>query len=239
MKRKFKLFATLASLCLSVALMAFGVYAATSSTYHVTSTVSFDAQVVGVWTGKVSGGASDEGGGATTPILDPGQNNSYQWAYDGSEAEANPVWEIGELKFGVASAAEKTLTYEFTFTNNSAGNANVKVLNTDSAFKIFNIRSASGQDSTQLVVTVKEAVAAAGSGTTAAVEAVAKAKGEQATDIKTGVASDSVAVSGQTVAPGQAYALVITVTLADFTRQVPNSINGLDIKLLATPSWNV
>lgn len=41
MKRKFKLFATVASLCLSVALMAFGVYAATSVSYSVNGTVSY------------------------------------------------------------------------------------------------------------------------------------------------------------------------------------------------------
>lgn len=42
MKRKFKLFATVASLCLSVALMAFGVYAATSVSYSVNGTVSYN-----------------------------------------------------------------------------------------------------------------------------------------------------------------------------------------------------
>lgn len=46
MKRKFKLFATVASLCLSVALMAFGVYAATSVSYSVNGTVSYNMQDV-------------------------------------------------------------------------------------------------------------------------------------------------------------------------------------------------
>ena len=41
MKRKFKLFATVASLCLSVALMAFGVYAAAQVTYTVSGNVSY------------------------------------------------------------------------------------------------------------------------------------------------------------------------------------------------------
>ncbi len=41
MKRKFKLFATVASLCLSVALMAFGVYAAAQVTYKVDGSVSY------------------------------------------------------------------------------------------------------------------------------------------------------------------------------------------------------
>ena len=42
MKRKFKLFATIASLCLSLALMAFGVYAATTINYTATGSVSYD-----------------------------------------------------------------------------------------------------------------------------------------------------------------------------------------------------
>ena len=41
MKRKFKLFATVASLCLSVALMAFGVYAASTVTYTVSGSVTY------------------------------------------------------------------------------------------------------------------------------------------------------------------------------------------------------
>ena len=43
MKKKVKLFSTIASLCLAVALMAFGVWAATSSAFKVTSKVSFTA----------------------------------------------------------------------------------------------------------------------------------------------------------------------------------------------------
>ena len=42
MKRKLKLFATIASLCLSIALMSFGVYAATQVTYTVTGTVTYN-----------------------------------------------------------------------------------------------------------------------------------------------------------------------------------------------------
>ncbi len=54
MKRKFKLFATVASLCLSVALMAFGVYAASTVTYNVSGSVSFtDVQVATSWTAAV------------------------------------------------------------------------------------------------------------------------------------------------------------------------------------------
>lgn len=42
MKKRVKLLTTIASLCLAVALMAFGVYAATTASITVNSTVSFD-----------------------------------------------------------------------------------------------------------------------------------------------------------------------------------------------------
>lgn len=52
--KKFKLFTTIASLCLAVALMAFGVYAATSASIGVTSSITFsaDGQVGGTLTVK-------------------------------------------------------------------------------------------------------------------------------------------------------------------------------------------
>ena len=52
MKKRVKLLTTIASLCLAVALMAFGVYAASSATVAVTSTVTFD--VSGDFVGTVT-----------------------------------------------------------------------------------------------------------------------------------------------------------------------------------------
>lgn len=46
MKRKFKLFATIASLCLCLALMAFGVYAASAVKYTASGSVSFEVSDV-------------------------------------------------------------------------------------------------------------------------------------------------------------------------------------------------
>ena len=43
MKKNFKLFSTIASLCLAVALMAFGVWAATTASFGITSKVTFAA----------------------------------------------------------------------------------------------------------------------------------------------------------------------------------------------------
>ena len=50
MKKKVKLFTTIASLCLAVALMAFGVYAATQVTFGVSGTIQFNATALtGTW----------------------------------------------------------------------------------------------------------------------------------------------------------------------------------------------
>lgn len=46
MKRKFKLFATIASLCMAVALMAFGVYAAQSVAYQLNGSVTYEVNDV-------------------------------------------------------------------------------------------------------------------------------------------------------------------------------------------------
>ena len=44
MKKRFKLFSTIASLCLAIALMAFGVYVATTASFSITNKVSFTAE---------------------------------------------------------------------------------------------------------------------------------------------------------------------------------------------------
>ncbi len=92
MKRKFRLFATVASLCLSVALMAFGVYAATEVTYTVTGSVTFtNVEVASTWTTgayKADGTTlwddkTSEGGStyyktfATTAASDTNKNASF------------------------------------------------------------------------------------------------------------------------------------------------------------------
>ena len=68
MKRKFKLFATVASLCLAVALMAFGVYAASKVDYNLNGSVTYEVKDVYVtittavdyYTGSTDGYANAE-----------------------------------------------------------------------------------------------------------------------------------------------------------------------------------
>ena len=62
MKRKFKLITSVASLCLAVALMAFGVYAASKPTVTVSGTVSFSAEKVMADVTVTKGAAGTEAG---------------------------------------------------------------------------------------------------------------------------------------------------------------------------------
>ncbi len=113
MKRKFKLFATVASLCLSVALMAFGVYAAAQVTYTVSGSVSFESQLAVKWEGKVEGGKS----GAST--------DSVAHQSTGTE-ETDPAytWNPAVVNFG-AGEGENVITYTFTCTNLGADSIQV------------------------------------------------------------------------------------------------------------------
>ena len=119
MKRKFKLFATLASLCLSVALMAFGVYAASQSTFAVTSRVSFDAQVAVQWSGSAVGGVNGTGEvdryyGELDDDWDEAEGIVN---YADSTQTAAKEWEIGNLKFEVGN---NVITYTIKCKNLSA-----------------------------------------------------------------------------------------------------------------------
>lgn len=61
MKRKFKLITSVASLCIAIALMAFGVYAASTPTVTVNGTVSFNAEKVLAEVTVTKGAAATEG----------------------------------------------------------------------------------------------------------------------------------------------------------------------------------
>lgn len=83
MKRKFKLFATIASLCLCLALMAFGVYAASTVKYTASGSVSFTVSDVFVtMTSKLEATVS----GKKSADVDDSQKS-----YTGGEDEAAKV----------------------------------------------------------------------------------------------------------------------------------------------------
>ena len=109
MKKGFKIATTVASLCLAVALMAFGVYAATSSTLTINSTVSFTSQDVQVkWTWEVAGGS-----------LTTATSGDYQTTVEGNVD--NKDVNLGTVNF-VTNNGEtgKTITYTITCTNTGA-----------------------------------------------------------------------------------------------------------------------
>ena len=117
MKRKFKLFATLASLCLSVALMAFGVYAATHVTYNVTSTVSFASQVAGQFSWLIDGGSmADETGrsGSENALNGTEVHNTGS----GAESLYALTRNLGEVVFH-PETEELVITYYIYFENMS------------------------------------------------------------------------------------------------------------------------
>lgn len=104
MKRKVKLFTSIASLCLAVALMAFGVYAATSATYHVTSNVTYASQVAVKWTGKYT-------------VLNEAAVQDTDHTVTGAEDEGDATSEWLITDPVELTAANNKVTYEFTCTN--------------------------------------------------------------------------------------------------------------------------
>jgi hypothetical protein len=245
MKRKFKLFATLASLCLSVALMAFGVYAATNVTYNVTSTVSFAAQVAGTWYSEVRIGTVTKSGNEET-ITYGDAVDTHTWALNGDEVHdsngygPSETWYVDgdsstnansnyEVEFH-PELGQYLIKYLITFTNESNRDAWVTLINTDSNFAIFDITS----ESNQLDVTVKQGVAAKGSGDSDAYVTATK----NATSINPVAESGDPAVrtplQAQKVGASQAYALEIVVRLVTFKTELTSAINKLNIKFVAT-----
>ncbi len=113
MKKGFKIATTIAALCLSVALLAFGVYAASSSTLSINSTVTFTSQDVQVlWTWNVAGGN-----------LAAATGDEYQTTAEGTVDDKDV--NLGTINFVTTSEAGKTITYTITCTNTGAKSVRV------------------------------------------------------------------------------------------------------------------
>ena len=119
MKKKVKLFSTIASLCLAVALMAFGVWAATTSAYTVTSKVQFAASDVYVdftADGKVGADGATALGKCATNV-----NPFASYTEDGGvktpSATADKTVTIADLEL---STVNRGFAYKITVTNNGA-----------------------------------------------------------------------------------------------------------------------
>ena len=227
MKRKFKLFATLASLCLSVALMAFGVYAATNVTYNVNSSVSFAAQVSGTWSSQVQFGTKSGDTVTWSEVVD-----SDTWALSGSELEdgtANAhTWNVNngsgdsveDLEFN-PGIAKNYVRYTIRFASSSARAASIGATVT----QLFS--------SNALTVRVQESV-----GTSAPVVAettTGDVKG--ILDTSNAAVAEAKAIPSATtranVAANGYYLLVIEVELTDFTASFAENSNLLTLALSA------
>ena len=135
MKKKVKLFTTIASLCLAVALMAFGVYAATSVSFTISSKVSFTVSDVFVnVTGEAyldpvaTKGTTAFQRGGTTAVSYAGQSYTKDsetvytplnglFASDGTTSK--DAWEIGEIPF---ESTKDCIVYKLVVTNMSTTN---------------------------------------------------------------------------------------------------------------------
>ena len=123
MKKRIKLFSTIASLCLAVALMAFGVYAAGNSTLNLTSTVSYVVSGNVNVKFDVSVTASDpDTVTRTAPDADTANNETKgTWTWSATQGTADKdigaTIDLGAYAFQVGAAAEDTITYTVKITN--------------------------------------------------------------------------------------------------------------------------
>lgn len=118
MKKKIKLFTTIASLCLAVALMAFGVYAATSVTMTISGTLSFTAtEISGTWAWTA---AKDDASTATYTL-------SETSGTEATELDIT-VTKVGTIKF--------TITGTFTNTSNKVADLVVADNNSGEGFTV-------------------------------------------------------------------------------------------------------
>ena len=128
MKKRVKLLTTIASLCLAVALMAFGVYAASSSELTVASTVTFEAQVEVTWDWKVE----TKTAAGTETVAEGSQSfgagvTSADWnAGDEGPETGDPL--PTEVPFPLENGAQ--IIYTFTCTNNANANGDAATIST-------------------------------------------------------------------------------------------------------------
>ena len=120
MKRKFKLITSVASLCLAVALMAFGVYAATAPSVTVTGSVSFAAS-------NVLASYKVEEHAAATEIAEASYtvNKEGSFTTTTSDADGAVTATLSELKL---DDVKLTASYRFTITSDFAADSAAKVV---------------------------------------------------------------------------------------------------------------
>ncbi len=122
MKKKFKLLATIGSLCLAISLMAIGVYAAASVSLNVTSNVTFNAESVFVgYKGKIERASSRD---FTSPEELVAEHEDWVTNGDTTSTSSGTLtaWTPSEVSF---EEGKQFIKYTITFQNNSGFNIKV------------------------------------------------------------------------------------------------------------------
>ena len=128
MKKKVKLITTIASLGLALALMAFGVYAALTVNFRVTSQVSFTAAP----NVNVQFTAAVAKTGSATLGTEGVESKTYNTYTDGGfDSQDAKTFETIALKDVTLVAAGDTCTYTFTVANYSEFEVTVTITETD------------------------------------------------------------------------------------------------------------
>ena len=136
--KKFKLFTTIASLCLAVALMVFGVYAATQASVKIGSTITFDASanISGTLTVKSYNVAKVENGEYDLSALTASETFTYKFL----ATDPTPTGVLTPTKNGEETpftADKKVIIYVVQF-NSDLEDANVVLQVEDSSFTVKN-----------------------------------------------------------------------------------------------------
>ena len=137
MKKKVKLITTIASLCLAVALMAFGVFAALNVSYTITNTVSYSAaanvKATITYTTEATNVKEIRKGSLDGEVYTHANNkvifSDTVGDNKGENAAATGAENIGDLYF-VIDDVSKEITYKYTVTivNNAAAHDANKTL---------------------------------------------------------------------------------------------------------------
>lgn len=118
MKRKFKLITSVASLCLAVALMAFGVYAATAPSVTVNGSVSFAAS-------NVLASYKAEQAEAAATLGEYVEKGKGSFTTTTSDVDGAVTIALDELKL---DDVKVTASYKFTITSDFAADSAAKVV---------------------------------------------------------------------------------------------------------------
>lgn len=145
-KRKFNLLLEIATLCLCIAAIAFGVYSAKTASLNVTGTIGFNAHNCNVYVYATLSGAADADGNTVT-VNDFGTSDQYINVHDNTSA-----WEIGDIYFDdINNTDDSKLAKDITITISMYNESKYPV------YAVFN-KDNLGIDTTQISATASQAI---------------------------------------------------------------------------------